>query len=242
MTGWPGYLEHGPRRIGFDVQKASRVAASASQGVWSTVAAAPVSEKQLANLHRALDSLAYSANDPLTQKTKSKVMKIGIIGAGHIGGTLARKLSAGGHAVKLAGSKGPEEVREQAEKIGVVPVASHEAVRDVDVVVLSIPFAMIPGVADLFAHVPAETVVVDTSNYYPMRDGQIAAVDEGKPESVWSSEQLGRPVVKAFNAALARTLAEKGVPWCGRGLVAPARAQVEWAPSTLHSPTPIDIV
>lgn len=147
-------------------------------------------------------------------------MKIGIIGAGHIGGTLARKLTAGGHAVKLAGSKGPEAVREQAEKIGAVPVASKEAVRDVDVVVLSIPFAKIPDVAKLFANVPPETVVIDTSNYYPMRDGQIAEVDEGKPESVWSSEQLGRPVVKAFNAALAQTLAEEGLPAGAPGRIA----------------------
>ena len=35
-------------------------------------------------------------------------MKIGIIGAGNIGARLARKLAAAGHAVKLAGSKGPE--------------------------------------------------------------------------------------------------------------------------------------
>lgn len=137
-------------------------------------------------------------------------MNIGIIGAGNIGTTLARKLTAAGHAVKLAGSKGPDDIREKAMKVGALPVAAHEAARDVEAIVLSIPFAKIPDVVNIFADVPADVVVIDTSNYYPMRDGNIAEVDDGKPESVWSSEQLGRPVVKTFNAVLAQTLAEGG--------------------------------
>lgn len=137
-------------------------------------------------------------------------MKIGIIGAGNIGATLARKLAAAGHAVKLAGSKGPDDIREKATEVGAVPVAAQDAVKDVEAIILSIPFAKTPDVAGLFADVPADVVVIDTSNYYPFRDGNIAEVDGGKPESVWSSEQLGRPVVKAFNAVLAQTLAEGG--------------------------------
>lgn len=139
-------------------------------------------------------------------------MKIGIIGAGNIGGTLARKFVAAGHTVKLAGAKGPDEVREQAEKIGATPVASSDAVTGVDVIILSIPFARVPQVSGLFVDVPADVCIVDTTNYYPMRDQKIAEVDQGKPESVWTSEQLGRPVMKAFNAALAHTLAENGHP------------------------------
>ncbi len=54
---------------------------------------------------------------------------------------------------------------------------------------------------------PADVVVIDTGNYHPFRDENIGDIDDGKPESVWSSEQLGRPVVKAFNALLAETLA-----------------------------------
>jgi len=139
-------------------------------------------------------------------------MKIGIIGAGNIGGTLARKFVAGGHSVKLAGAAGPEDIREQAEKIGATPVASADAVKDVDVIIVSIPTASIPDVSALFADVPASVCVIDTSNYYPMRDQKIADIESGKPESVWTSEQLGRSVIKAFNAALAHTLAEKGLP------------------------------
>ncbi|MDB5778187.1 MAG: 3-hydroxyisobutyrate dehydrogenase [Polaromonas sp.] len=137
-------------------------------------------------------------------------MKIGIIGAGNMGGTVARKLVAAGHSVKLAGAKGPDDIREKAEKIGAVPVTSEDAVKDVEVIVLSIPFASIPKVAGLFANVPSEVVVIDTSNYYPQFGTRIPQVEEGKPESVWSSEQLGRPVVKTFNAVLAKTLADGG--------------------------------
>jgi 8-hydroxy-5-deazaflavin:NADPH oxidoreductase len=48
--------------------------------------------------------------------------------------------------------------------------------KDVEVVVLSIPFAKYPNLASLFSNVPAEVVVIDTSNYYPLRDGAIMGV------------------------------------------------------------------
>ncbi|MFD5317649.1 NADPH-dependent F420 reductase [Streptomyces sp. NPDC127098] len=78
--------------------------------------------------------------------------------------------------------------------------------------VLSVPFARIPTVVGLFAAVPSETVVIDTSNYFPHLNGHVDAVDRGQVESVWAAGQLGRPVVKAWNAALAGTLETRGVP------------------------------
>jgi len=139
-------------------------------------------------------------------------MKIGIIGAGNIGGTLARKLVAAGHKVKLAGSKGPTDIQQFADRIGAIAVASHEATQDVEVIILSIPFASIPQVAGIVASASPEAIVIDTSNYYPQFGTRVAEVDAGTPESVWSSEQLGRPVIKTFNAALAKTLADGGKP------------------------------
>lgn len=139
-------------------------------------------------------------------------MKIGIIGAGNIGATLARKLAACGHEVKLANSKAPRSLQNLANEIGVQAVTKEEAVSEVDVVVLSIPFAKYPDLKQTLSHVPEKVVVIDTSNYYPGRDGAIKEVDDGKPESVWVSEQIGRPVVKAWNALLAATLADKGQP------------------------------
>lgn len=139
-------------------------------------------------------------------------MKIGIIGAGNIGATLARKLAACGHEVKLANSKGPQSIQHLANEIGAQAVTKEEAVSGVEVVILSIPFANYPTLKQTLNNISPKTVVIDTSNYYPGRDGAIKEVDDGKPESVWVSEQIGHPVVKAWNAALATTLAEKGQP------------------------------
>jgi len=139
-------------------------------------------------------------------------MKIGIIGAGNIGGTLARKLVASGHSVKIANSKGPETISELARDIGATAVVTDDVVKDVEVLILSVPFATYPNLSDLVTSVPRDVVVIDTSNYYPFRDGAIPEVDAGKPESVWVSAQIGRPVTKAWNAGLAATLADKGRP------------------------------
>ncbi|WP_420719626.1 NADPH-dependent F420 reductase [Streptomyces sp. RTd22] len=87
-------------------------------------------------------------------------------------------------------------------------------------VIVSVPFARIPDVAGLFASVPSETVVIDTSNYFPHLGGPINAVEAGQVESLWVAEQLGRPVVKAWNAALAGTLQTKGVPAGTQGRIA----------------------
>lgn len=139
-------------------------------------------------------------------------MKIGIIGAGNIGATLARKLSAGGHEIKLANSRGPDSIRDLARDVGATAVTREDAVKDVDAIILAIPFEKHRGLASLFSQVPERVVVIDTSNYYPFRDSAIAEVDNGKPESVWASEQTGRQLVKAWNAVLAATLADKGLP------------------------------
>jgi len=139
-------------------------------------------------------------------------MKIGIIGAGNIGSTLARKLAACGHEVKLANSKGPESIQALANEIGVHAVTKEEAVSGVEVVILSIPFANYPDLEPIMSKVPEKTVVIDTSNYYPGRDGVIKEVDDGLPESIWVSKRIGHPVIKAWNAVLAATLADKGQP------------------------------
>ncbi|WP_283164480.1 NADPH-dependent F420 reductase [Pseudomonas bijieensis] len=135
-------------------------------------------------------------------------VKIGIIGAGNIGATLARKLAACGHEVKLANSKGPQSIQNLANEIGVHAVTREDVVSEVDVIILSIPFAKYPDLKQTLSSVPKKIVVIDTSNYYPGRDGAIKEVDDGKPESIWVSEQIGHPVIKAWNAVLAATLAD----------------------------------
>ncbi|MET7493675.1 NAD(P)-binding domain-containing protein [Streptomyces sp900116325] len=139
-------------------------------------------------------------------------MKLGIIGTGPIGTSLARTFSAGGHEVQVANSRGPETVDAAVLEFGALAVTAREAVQAKDVIILSVPFARIPDLAGLFAAVPAETVVIDTSNYFPQLGVRVDAVESGQVESLWVAEQLGRPVVKAWNAALAGTLQTRGRP------------------------------
>jgi 8-hydroxy-5-deazaflavin:NADPH oxidoreductase len=139
-------------------------------------------------------------------------MKIGLIGAGNIGAILARKLAAAGHAIRIANSRGPDSLRALAQATGAQAVRAHEATQGVDVVVLSIPFGRLPGLRELVAAVPADVPVADTSNYFPVRDGAIAAVDGGQVESLWVAGQLGRPVTKAWNNVLAVVLDRQGLP------------------------------
>ena len=66
-------------------------------------------------------------------------MKIGIIGSGQIGGTLTRRLSALGHKVFVANSRGPESLRDLAAETGAKPVSVREAARSGELVVVTIP-------------------------------------------------------------------------------------------------------
>ncbi|KUN74241.1 NADP oxidoreductase [Streptomyces canus] len=140
-------------------------------------------------------------------------MKITVIGAGAIGGNLAAKLTAAGHDVQVAHARGPEAIPAEVLESGARATELAEAVQDRDAIILAIPFGAAGDLAHLFASVPDETVVIDTANYYPgMLSEPIEAVDNGQVESVYTAEQLGRPVVKAWNAALAETQRAKGVP------------------------------
>nr|WP_276204425.1 NAD(P)-binding domain-containing protein [Streptomyces prasinus] len=137
------------------------------------------------------------------------MVKIGILGVGHIGKTLTRRLAAAGHQVKVANSRGPHTIEADVLSTGGRAVTAAEAVEDVDVVILSIPLNRLPQVAPLIADVPTDTVVIDTSNYYPARDSRTEAIDAGQVESLWVTEQLGRPIAKAWNAIGSHSFAVK---------------------------------
>lgn len=139
-------------------------------------------------------------------------MKIGIIGTGDIGKTLVQRLSVAGHQVKVANSRGPETIEAEILSEGAQAVSIAEAVTDVEALILSIPLNRIPDIAPLIASVPADTVIIDTSNYYPARDNKIDDIEAGKVESVWVAEQLGRPIAKAWNAIGSDSLARKAKP------------------------------
>jgi 8-hydroxy-5-deazaflavin:NADPH oxidoreductase len=141
-------------------------------------------------------------------------MKIGIIGAGQIGGTLTRRMTKLGHTVLVANSRGPESLADLAKETGAKAVPVKDAVRGVDLVVVTIPEKNIPKLpAGLFSGVDPQVVVVDTGNYYPrQRDGRIDGIEQGLLESRWVAQQLGRPVIKAFNNIYAKHLLELGKP------------------------------
>src|SRR5437762_2624449 len=127
-------------------------------------------------------------------------MRIGIIGAGHIGGNAARLFVKAGHEVAISNSRGPETLDELVEELGDNATAvSIEQARDWgDVVLISIPLGR-------YTELPTDgwegKVVIDSNNYYPERDGQIKDLDEG---TITSSELLenhlkGARIVKGFN-------------------------------------------
>jgi len=138
-------------------------------------------------------------------------MKIGIIGAGQIGGTLVRRLTALGHEVSVANSRRPESLAALSSETGARAVTPEQAARGGEVVIVTIPMKNIPQLAGVFDGVSEQVVVVDTGNYYPQqRDGRIDGIEEGATESRWVANQLGRPVVKAFNNIYAQHLLERG--------------------------------
>ncbi|HKM56720.1 MAG TPA: NAD(P)-binding domain-containing protein [Isosphaeraceae bacterium] len=141
-------------------------------------------------------------------------LRIGIIGAGNIGGTLTRRLTKLGHDVAVANSRGPESLATLAAETGATAVTVTEAARGRDIVIVTIPQKNIPDLpAGLFDGAPDNLVVVDTGNYYPrQRDGRIDGIENGLTESRWVEQQLGHPVVKAFNNIHAQHLMERGQP------------------------------
>jgi 8-hydroxy-5-deazaflavin:NADPH oxidoreductase len=149
-------------------------------------------------------------------------MNIGIIGAGNIGGNLTRRLTALGHTVSVANSRGPESLWALAKETGAKPVTVEDAVKNKDLVIVTIPEKSIPTLPKgLFGMLGPNVVVVDTGNYYPQqRDGQIPAIEDGLTESGWVQQQLGHPVIKAFNNIYAGHLLTKGTPRGTPGRVA----------------------
>lgn len=126
---------------------------------------------------------------------------VGLIGAGMIGGTVARLAIAGGHDVVLSNSRGPETLTELVDELGPGARAATptEAAEAGDLVVVTVPLKAYPSVP---VEPLAGKVVIDTNNYYPSRDGQFPELDNG---TTTSSELLQKhlpaaKVVKCFNA------------------------------------------
>jgi predicted dinucleotide-binding enzyme len=148
-------------------------------------------------------------------------MRIGIIGTGHIGGTLARRLMDAGHEVALANSRGPETLAELTTELGERARAETLAGAAAfgDIVVVAIPFGRYP---DLPADELRGKTVVDAGNYYAQRDGAFAEIDDDSTTSteIVAAHLPGAHVVKAFNSLFWEVLRDRGAPDAGDDRIA----------------------
>jgi len=132
---------------------------------------------------------------------------VGIIGSGMIGGTVARLSVAAGHQVVLSNSRGPETLTELVAELGPLATAAtaEQAAEAGDLVVVSVP-------VKAFGEVPVKPLVgkpvLDTGNYYPQRDGNIAELQTGALTSSALLQRYlpGSHVVKVFNNIFFRHL------------------------------------
>ena len=138
-------------------------------------------------------------------------MRIGLIGSGRIGGTLARLAVDNGHDVVLSNSRGPDTLADLTAELGGRARAGTvaEAAAEGEVVVVTVPLKV-------YATVPADLlngkVVIDTNNYYPDRDGHFEELDDGSSTSseLLAEHLTGSFVVKAFNSIYFEDLASQG--------------------------------
>ncbi|WP_425147925.1 NADPH-dependent F420 reductase [Deinococcus sp.] len=142
-------------------------------------------------------------------------MKIGILGAGHIGKALARLLAQAGHQVGISNSRGPDSLLDGTQTLrdlayalghGVKAFTNEDAARFGELVIETIPFGK-------YMELPAvqveSKIVIDTANYYPQRDGQIEL--GGLSQSAFIARHLPRArVVKAFNTIQSAHLESQG--------------------------------
>ena len=140
-------------------------------------------------------------------------MRIGIVGAGNIGGTLAGHFTRAGHEVAVSNSRGPETLQDLVAELGerARAVTPPEAIEFGEIVVVSVPFGR-------FRELPPEhaegKVVIDTNNYYPNRDGHFKELDTDRTTSseLLQAHMKGARVVKAFNAIYWGRLRDLGRP------------------------------
>jgi predicted dinucleotide-binding enzyme len=140
-------------------------------------------------------------------------MRVGLIGAGRIGGTVAQLAVEHGHDVVVSNSRGPQTLGDLVARLGGHATAGtvRPAAGAGDIVVVTIPlknYQQVPA-AEL-----AGKTVIDTNNYYPQRDGQIPELDD---ETTTNAELLQAhlptsKVVKGFNHIYAADLTTDGTP------------------------------
>jgi predicted dinucleotide-binding enzyme len=149
------------------------------------------------------------------------MQRIGILGAGQLGEVLARRLVSIGLVVKVANSRGHASLRDFARRTGAEAADISTVAANVDILIIAIPLGEVRKLPRaLFDVMSDKTVIVDAGNYVPSRDEAIAEIEDGLPETLWVSRQLGVPIVKAFNSISDVSLGDKAKPAGARDRIA----------------------
>lgn len=138
-------------------------------------------------------------------------MKIGIIGSGNVGSTLAKYLINLGHEVIISNSRGPASLTEVVEKTGAIAGTVEEAAAARDLVIIAIPEKAIPNLPVSILSI-SKAIIIHSGNYYPSRDGRNIDIENGLTDSEWVAKIIGHSVIKAFNNIVAGSLAAKALP------------------------------
>jgi 8-hydroxy-5-deazaflavin:NADPH oxidoreductase len=137
-------------------------------------------------------------------------MKIGVLGAGNIGGTVGGLWIGAGHEVRF-GTRHPAEVKGLVERLGAKASAGtpEETARFGDAVLLAVPLGAVPALGRAIANLVAGKLVLDASNAYRNRDGELADAATRHPQgsSGWVAAHLpGAHVIKGFNTVYFKVL------------------------------------
>ena len=139
--------------------------------------------------------------------SSDKKPRVALIGAGAVGEALGKLLVKHGYSTSISNSRGPETLRQLEQQTGATAMDIKAALALADIVVLAVPMDSIPRLQSTFqASLRPETVVIDSGNYYPARDGRIKALDEGQTDTEWVSVTLGVQAIKVFNNIIASNI------------------------------------
>ena len=140
-------------------------------------------------------------------------MRIGLIGSGFIGGSVARQALRAGHEVILSNSRTPDTLADLVADLGPGATAAlaAEAAAAGEIVVVTVPFK---AYTDVPVEPLAGKIVIDTNNYYFERDGHYAQLDAGSAtvSGLLAAHLPTSRIVKAFNNIGWQPLLDDGLP------------------------------
>jgi 8-hydroxy-5-deazaflavin:NADPH oxidoreductase len=154
------------------------------------------------DLLRGSGALAFTAAAPLralSQTSNPTMMKVGVIGSGHIGGTIGTLWVKAGHPV-LFSSRHPEALKELVAGLGSLASAGSvvQAIAFGDALFIAVPYGALPQIGKDYAL--KGRIVLDACNAVAARDGVIADEVERDGVGITSAKYLGAPrLVRAFN-------------------------------------------